>query len=409
MHTNFERMKRIRLNVSREHNGLQTNIYYVCDKSIIISQLNLTISYKQNVVINDEILEEPVNSSLENETTKIYEEKKKQKKLTIKFTHSNEEVNSFYFHNVINSMYNYIFENKVNNLLIGKDNDWNIFINICLYSYSPYIYDHVINVINVHLSLLLIPFCYYDFDDCWFRCVDNYKELLSMLSAVQEKQQQKQKENQTENQKENQKKNQKGKDEGSKREEENDKENIPDEWEEEKIIEKRGEVESCNVFILGKEDQNRSIILTQIENSNFDLFMEFKKKRLKGVFKRLLIDRLPFLVTIKVNEQFIYVVKFVDYKEFHLCTQNKDKNMYNHILKTNNFLNFKQYSYSTKDADMNHEKKFDMEENFYIFYNVNMENWDKNVILQKAKATVQFYYNHVFDFCAAHFTDNNIY
>ncbi|SCM22555.1 conserved Plasmodium protein, unknown function [Plasmodium chabaudi adami] len=377
-----EKTKKIKLNVTREEDNLQTNIYYVCDKNIIISQLNITINYDENNIeeedfgntnewnIND------INKEVENE-----DNNKKKKYINIKISYS-DELNDLYFNNVINNLYNYIFENRLNNLYINKNHTWFININIYIYEYTPYIYDHICNVINVHLSLLLIPFCFYDFDSKWYRCVENYDEFLKLI-------------NRTNNIKENYEK--------------TNNETMEDE--KNKIIQEPHDTSTEDmILVLDKHEQNKNIIINQLNNTNFDLFVQVKNIKTTGMFKRLFIKFIPIIKTVNVNDQFIYIVKFVDYSSFFLSTQNNadNNNIYNEIIQNHNFVNFNKstLSHYTENNLNDNEDKFEFVDNYYILFNGNHSNIDEAGILSDSKSTIRFYYDFITQFCTNYFTEN---
>ncbi|CAD2108679.1 conserved Plasmodium protein, unknown function [Plasmodium vinckei] len=377
-----EKTKKIKLNVTREEDNLQTNIYYVCDKNIIISQLNITINYDENNIeeedfgntnewnIND------INKEVENE-----DNNKKKKYINIKISYS-DELNDLYFNNVINNLYNYIFENKLNNLHINKNHTWFININIYIYEYTPYIYDHICNVINVHLSLLLIPFCFYDFDSKWYRCVENYDEFLKLI-------------NRTNNIKENNEK--------------TNNETLEDD--KNKIIQESHDTSTEDmILVLDKHEQNKNIIINQLNNTNFDLFVQVKNIKTTGMFKRLFINFIPIIKTANVNDQFIYIVKFIDYSSFFLSTQNNADNniIYNEIVQNHNFVNFNKstFSYSPENNPNDSENKFEFVDNYYILFNGNHSNIDEAGILSDSKSTIRFYYDFITQFCTNYFTEN---
>ncbi|CAD2095440.1 conserved Plasmodium protein, unknown function [Plasmodium vinckei lentum] len=377
-----EKTKKIKLNVTREEDNLQTNIYYVCDKNIIISQLNITINYDENNIeeedfgntnewnIND------INKEVENEDSN-----KKKKYINIKISYS-DELNDLYFNNVINNLYNYIFENKLNNLYINKNHTWFININIYIYEYTPYIYDHICNVINVHLSLLLIPFCFYDFDSKWYRCVENYDEFLKLI-------------NRTNNIKENNEK--------------TNNETLEDD--KNKIIQEPHDTSTEDmILVLDKHEQNKNIIINQLNNTNFDLFVQVKNIKTTGMFKRLFINFIPIIKTANVNDQFIYIVKFVDYSSFFLSTQNNANNniIYNEIVQNHNFVNFNKstFSNSPENNPNDSESKFEFVDNYYILFNGNHSNIDEASILSDSKSTIRFYYDFITQFCTNYFIEN---
>ncbi|CAA9989064.1 conserved Plasmodium protein, unknown function [Plasmodium knowlesi strain H] len=347
-------MKKIKLNITREEDNLQTNIYYVCEKNILISQLNLTINYEENNMDEEEIVEhsnETVNNHTKNRTTK------KNKWFNIKISYS-DELNNLYLNNVINNLYDYIFECKGNNFNIHKNDHWQIFINIYIYEYTPFIYDHICNVINVHLSLLLIPFCFYDFDEKWYRCVQNYEELGRLLSA------------------------------GS---------SLYD------PAEKRAE-DSTDIVILGGNEQNKKIIINQLENNNFDLFVEKKKgETAEGLFKRVLIKYIPILRTVNVDDQIVYVIKFVEYEDFFLRTQKIDDNIYNNIFDKHSFCNFTKKTSFDRLPCENEADKFNPHENYYILFNANTATVDESSILENSRETIQFYYDFIVNYCTSYF------
>ncbi|SCN61242.1 conserved Plasmodium protein, unknown function [Plasmodium chabaudi chabaudi] len=378
-----EKTKKIKLNVTREEDNLQTNIYYVCDKNIIISQLNITINYDENNIeeedfgntnewnIND------INKEVENE-----DNNKKKKYINIKISYS-DELNDLYFNNVINNLYNYIFENRLNNLYINKNHTWFININIYIYEYTPYIYDHICNVINVHLSLLLIPFCFYDFDSKWYRCVENYDEFLKLI-------------NRTNNIKENYEK--------------TNNETMEDE--KNKIIQEPHDTSPEDmILVLDKHEQNKNIIINQLNNTNFDLFVQVKNIKTTGMFKRLFIKFIPIIKTVNVNDQFIYIVKFVDYTSFFLSTQNNadNNNIYNEIIQNHNFVNFNKSTlshYTENNLNDSEDDKFEFVDNYYILFNGNHSNIDEAGILSDSKSTIRFYYEFITQFCTNYFTEN---
>ncbi|ANQ08984.1 Uncharacterized protein PCOAH_00034220 [Plasmodium coatneyi] len=351
-------MKKIKLNITREEDNLQTNIYYVCEKNILISQLNLTINYEENNVEEDEIVEQSNDTLNKHATDKTV---KKQKGINIKISYS-DELNNLYLNNVINNLYDYIFEDKVNSFNIYKNDRWQIFINIYIYEYTPFIYDHICNVINVHLSLLLIPFCFYDFDEKWYRCVQNYEELGRLLSG------------------------------GS---------SLHD-------AEEKGGEDSTDIIILDRNEQNKKIIINQLENNNFNLFVEKKKgETAEGLFKRVLIKYIPILRTANVDDQLVYVIKFVHYEDFLLRTQNVDDNIYNNIFDKHSFWNFTKKTSFDKLPCGNDADKFNPHENFYILFNANTATIDEGSILENSRETIQFYYDFIINYCtnyfAAHF------
>ncbi|KEG02628.1 conserved Plasmodium protein, unknown function [Plasmodium vinckei vinckei] len=377
-----ENPKKIKLNVTREEDNLQTNIYYVCDKNIIISQLNITINYDENNIeeedfgITNEWNINDINKQVENE-----DNNKKKKYINIKISYS-DELNDLYFNNVINNLYNYIFENKLNNLYINKNHTWFININIYIYEYTPYIYDHICNVINVHLSLLLIPFCFYDFDSKWYRCVENYDEFLKLI-------------NRNNNIKENNVK--------------TNSETLEDD--KNKIIQESHDTSTEDmILVLDKHEQNKNIIINQLNNTNFDLFVQVKNIKTTGMFKRLFINFIPIIKTANVNDQFIYIVKFVDYSSFFLSTQNNADNnsIYNEIVQNHHFVNFNKYTFSNslENNPNDTENKFEFVDNYYILFNGNHSNIDEAGILSDSKSTIRFYYDFITQFCTNYFTEN---
>ncbi|EUD68574.1 hypothetical protein C922_00973 [Plasmodium inui San Antonio 1] len=348
-------MKKIKLNITREDDNLQSNIYYVCEKNILISQLNLTINYDENNMDEDEIVEQSKDTA--NSHTKD-KRAKQLKGINIKISYS-DELNNLYLNNVINNLYDYIFESKENNFNIHKNDRWQVFINIYIYEYTPFIYDHICNVINVHLSLLLIPFCFYDFDEKWYRCVQNYDELSRLLSG------------------------------GSSF--------FCD------PAEAGGEA-PADIIILDRNEQNKKIIINQLENNNFDLFVEKKKgETAEGLFRRVLIKYIPILRTANVDDQLAYVIKFVEYEDFLLRTQNIDDNIYNNIVEKHSFCNFtKKTSFDTMPC-ANNADKFDPHENYYILFNANTANVDEGSILENSRETIQFYYDFIVNYCTRYF------
>ncbi|KJP85771.1 hypothetical protein AK88_04587 [Plasmodium fragile] len=348
-------MKKIKLNITREEHNLQSNIYYVCEKNILISQLNLTISYDENNMDEDEIVEHSKDTINNNSNVKTA---KQQKWINIKISYS-DELNNLYLNNVINNLYDYIFESKGNNFSIYKNDRWQIFINIYIYEYTPFIYDHICNVINVHLSLLLIPFCFYDFDEKWYRCVQNYEELGRLLSG------------------------------GSPLCDPEDK----------------GGEASTDIIILDRNEQNKKIIINQLENNNFDLFVEKKKgETAEGLFKRVLIKYIPFVRTANVDDQLVYVIKFVEYEDFLLRTQSTDDNIYNSIVEKHSFCNFTKKTSFDKLPCASNADKFDPHENYYILFNANTATVDENSILENSKETIQFYYDFIVNYCTNYFS-----
>ncbi|EAA16933.1 hypothetical protein [Plasmodium yoelii yoelii] len=369
-----QKTKKIKLNVTREEDNLQSNIYYVCEKNIIISQLNITINYDENNIEEDDFgntEEWNVNKDVENED----DNNKKKKYINIKISYS-DELNDLYFNNVINNLYNYIFENKLNNLYINKNHTWFININIYIYEYTPYIYDHICNVINVHLSILLIPFCFYDFDSKWYRCVENYDEFLKLI-------------NRTNNIKDN--------------DEKTNNKTVDNEKNQNKIIQESQDASTEDlILVLDKHEQNKNIIINQLNNTNFDLFVQVKNIKTTGMFKRLFINFIPIIKTVNVNDQFIYIVKFVDYSSFFLSTQNNVNNniIYNKIVQNHNFLNFnKSTIFNSTDNNLNDsENKFEFLDNYYILFNGNHSNIDEASILLDSKSTIRFYYDFIIKF-----------
>ncbi|CRG93838.1 conserved Plasmodium protein, unknown function [Plasmodium gallinaceum] len=375
-------MKKIKLNVTREEDNLQSNIYYVCEKNILISQLNLTINYDENHLTDEEVIEKDNSMYLNYDKNKANEEKKKN--INIKISYS-DELNNLYFNNVLNNIYDYIFEYKTNNLNINKNHSWYIFINIYIYEYTPYIYDHICNVINVHLSLLLIPFCFYDFDCKWYRSVENYEELYKLLSY-------------------NVSANSNKTEDGDKQTTYLKEKSKLEIYEKDSKSEK-DEMESYDVLILDKHEQNKNIIINQLENNNFDLFVEIKNNNSSGLFKRLLIEYIPILTTINVDDQFVYVIKFIDFRDFLLNTQNRNDNIYNNIIETYKFLNFTQFT-KFEMNNINNDKKFELDENYYFLFNANNTSIDKDNVLKDSKSIIQFYYNFILNYCLNYFVDN---
>ncbi|CAG9477828.1 conserved Plasmodium protein, unknown function [Plasmodium vivax] len=348
-------MKKIKLNVTREEDNLQSNIYYVCEKNILISQLNLTINYDENNMEEDEIVEEGKDTANSHRKDKT---EKQHKGINIKISYS-DDLNNLYLNNVINNLYDYIFENKGNNFKIHKNHRWQVFINIYIYEYTPFIYDHICNVINVHLSLLLIPFCFYDFDEKWYRCVQNYEELNRLLSR------------------------------GS---------SFHD------PAEGGGEVPP-DIIILDRNEQNKKIIINQLENNNFDLFVEKKKgETAEGLFKRVLIKYIPILRTANVDDQLVYVIKFVEYEEFLLRTKNIDESIYNNIVEKHSFWDFKKMTSFDRLPCTNNADKFDVHENYYILFNANTATVDEKSILENSRETIQFYYDFIVNYCTSYFS-----
>ncbi|SBT79665.1 conserved Plasmodium protein, unknown function [Plasmodium malariae] len=397
-------MKKIKLNITREEDNLQSNIYYVCERNILISQLNLTINFDENNVEDEEIIDEYHTITSTKDKTKIShnEEKKKQKYINIKISYS-DELNNLYINNVINNIYDYIFENKVNNFIINKNHSWFIFINIYIYEYTPYIYEHICNVINVHLSLLLIPFCFYDFEYKWYRCIENYEELLKLLTSNNDVKQVENKLFKYDMYEATElgippKDGAKGK---------TIKGNV---IQDDGLIGDRMNCEkaSSNILILDKYEQNKNIIINQIENSNFDLFVQTRDNMSRGLFKRLLINFIPILIAINVNDEFVYVIKFIDYRDFFLNTQNKNDIMYNHIAVKYDFSNFMKCTlYDEMNKYMNDDdKKFELHENYYMLYNANNTTIDENDILMNSKPIIQHYYNFILNYCVNYFTSN---
>ncbi|GAB67297.1 hypothetical protein PCYB_113180 [Plasmodium cynomolgi strain B] len=306
-------MKKIKLNITREEDNLQSNIYYVCEKNILISQLNLTINYEENNMDEDEIVEHGKDTVNKHKKDK---KAKQHKGIKIKISYS-DELNNLYLNNVINNLYDYIFESKGNNFNIHKNDRWQVLINIYIYEYTPFIYDHICNVINVHLSLLLIPFCFYDFDEKWYRCVQNYEELCRLLSG------------------------------GS---------SLCDPA-------KTGGENSTDIIILDRNEQNKKIIINQLENNNFDLF----------------------------------------YEDFLLRTQNVDDNIYNNIVEKHSFWNFTKRTSFDRLPCENNGDKFDLHENYYILFNANTATVDERSILENSKETIQFYYEFIVNYCTSYF------
>ncbi|WBY58666.1 hypothetical protein Py17XNL_001105660 [Plasmodium yoelii yoelii] len=119
-----QKTKKIKLNVTREEDNLQSNIYYVCEKNIIISQLNITINYDENNIEEDDFgntEEWNVNKDVENED----DNNKKKKYINIKISYS-DELNDLYFNNLINRTNN-IKDNdeKTNNKTVDNEKNQN--------------------------------------------------------------------------------------------------------------------------------------------------------------------------------------------------------------------------------------------------------------------------------------------
>ncbi|CRH00876.1 conserved Plasmodium protein, unknown function [Plasmodium relictum] len=376
-------MKKIKLNITREEDNMQSNIYYVCEENILISQLNLTINYDENHLTEEEIIEKSNSVNVNIDQTKTNEEKKKN--INIKISYS-DELNNLYFNNVINNIYDYIFECKTNDLTINKSHSWYIFINIYIYEYTPYIYDHICNVINVHLSLLLIPLCFYDFDYKWYRSVEDYEELYKLLSCNKSTNC-----NLTEDEK--------------KKSYLNDKLKLM--VNENNTNSETDEMTSHDILILDKNEQNKNIIINQLENNSSDLFVQIKNNSSSGLFKRLLIKYIPILVTTNVDNQYVYVIKFLDFKEFLLNTQNKNDNIYRNICEKYKFVNFNQFSIFEMN-NINNDKKFELDENYYFLFNANNTSIYKDDILKDSKSTIQFYYNFILNYCLNYYNDNYV-
>ncbi|VWU51487.1 conserved protein, unknown function [Hepatocystis sp. ex Piliocolobus tephrosceles] len=450
-------MKKIKLNVTREEDKLQNNIYYVCDKNIIISQLNLTINYEENNVDDVEIISATAVSDLVNNDNNSSEKKnldygemrKKQNKtkfINIKICNNNDELNNLYFNNVISNLYNYIFENETNNLYINKNHNWYIFINIYIYEYTPYIYDHICNVINVHLSLLLIPICFYDFEYKWYRCIESYDELNKYLTKddininvdINKVSNNFNNNNNNENHiaYENvmpQKKNliQNNKQNGQEKKKKNETTIF-----ENKKFDNNNEMKQNDILILDKYEQNKNIIINQLKNSYFDLFVEIKNKKFCGLFKRLLITSIPFLKTININNQYIYIIKFIDYLYFFKNTLNMNESIYYNIIKKHKLCNFNKCTLfenyisndtttntnsnntssnntssnntssnntSSNNTSSNEQNIFEINEHSYMLLNANNVTLDENKIKMDSIASIQFYYNCVINYCLTYF------
>ncbi|GAW81769.1 hypothetical protein, conserved [Plasmodium gonderi] len=382
-------MKKIKLNITREEDNLQSNIYYVCEKNILISRLNLTINCDENNIEDDEIVE--TNKIEINNNSNIDKREKKEKCFNIKISYS-DELNNLYLNNVINNLYDYIFESKTNDFNINKNHRWHVFINMYIYEYTPYIYDHICNVINVHLSLLLIPLCFYDFDHKWYRCIKSYEELEKLLSVSSSSNDGKLNEDSSECTHLNG-------------------DTLNDHTMNCEFLHKKSEEEGeipSDILILDKNQQNKKIIINQLENYNFDLFVEIKNDGAEGagLFKRVLINFIPILRTVNVDDQFVYVIKFVEYHDFLLNTQNIDDYIYNNIIKKYKFSNFTKCTFIDSFRSIKGADKFDLNENYYILYNANNAATDETSILEDSKETIQFYYDFILNYCTGYFTKN---
>lgn len=364
--------KNIRMNITKEEGELQHNIYYVCDKNILISQMNLTINYDEHQITNAEILK--IQKEKENYEKKAQKNEEGKRKMTIKISQSDKELTNLYMNDVINDLYNYIFEERENELILCSNTSWYIFINIYIYEYTPFIYDHIINAINVHLSILLVPFCYFDSQSSWYRCIENYEELFKLLDVQEEIGSEKNPNNL------------------SKSNEVNN--NMNEE-----------EVNFDDIVILDEKGQNRNILIKQIENSNFDLFVEMKNKKQSGLYKRLLLKCLPIMKTVSINDQYIYLVKFFDYREFLLKTQGKQEPIYTRIKEMYNVQEFKQAS-SFEMYDSNKDKKQQMEQNLYMMLNANNTQVNINDIMQQGMPLIEYYYKFILKYCQNYFIRN---
>ncbi|CAC9696338.1 conserved Plasmodium protein, unknown function [Plasmodium sp. DRC-Itaito] len=407
-------MKKIKLNITRDDNNLENNIYYVCEKNILISNLTLTINYDENNIQDEQIIDENElinqgsnnidNNEMTEDNYKSDINNNKHKILNIKISYNDESLNNLYMNNIIYNLYDYIFENKINNVNINKNHKWNIFINIYVYEYTPYIYDHICNVINVHLSILLFPLCFYDFDSRWYRCIENFEELYKHLLCTNNKNglneiltQQQQRNN-------NYSQINKCTNHSTRN---NDK------------------FKTDDIYLLDKYEQNKNIIINQIENTNFDLFIQIKNNELVGFFKRLLINFIPIINTVNIDGQFFYVIKYIDYKQFFLNTkQNAHTNEYDNINNIHAFLNFKQYTSFQNVTQNDYNNDFDdnnnnnnthseyntnninMNENHYILFNAATVSFDEHNILTNSKDIIQFYYNYILNYAMNYYLNN---
>ncbi|SOV12671.1 conserved Plasmodium protein, unknown function [Plasmodium sp. gorilla clade G2] len=406
-------MKKIKLNITRDDNNLENNIYYVCEKNILISNLTLTINYDENNIQDEQIIDENefINESNNNiDNNEVTEDNyrsdinnNKNKILNIKINYNDESLNNLYMNNIIYNLYDYIFENKINNININKNHKWNIFINIYVYEYTPYIYDHICNVINVHLSILLFPLCFYDFDSRWYRCIENFEELYKHLSCANKKkgsneiliQQQQQQQEHNNNNNDIQI---------------NECENLS--------TYNNDKFKTDDIYLLDKYDQNKNIIINQIENTNFDLFIQIKNNELVGFFKRLFINFIPIINTVNIEGQFIYVIKYIDYKQFFLNTrQNTHTNEYDNINNMHTFINFKEYTSfqnvtqnihnnNNTYTDQYNTNNINMNENHYILFNAATVSFDEQNILTNSKDTIQFYYNFILNYAMNYYLNN---
>ncbi|CAG25075.1 hypothetical protein PFMG_02806 [Plasmodium falciparum IGH-CR14] len=415
-------MKKIKLNITRDDNNLENNIYYVCEKNILISNLTLTINYDENNIQDEQIIDENefINQSSNNiDNNEVTEDNyksdinnNKNKILNIKISFNDESLNNLYMNNIIYNLYDYIFENKINNVNINKNHKWNIFINIYVYEYTPYIYDHICNVINVHLSILLFPLCFYDFDSRWYRCIENFEELYKHLVCTNNKNGL----NETLTQQRNNNN--------------NNNNNNDDDVQINKCtnhsICNNDKVKTDDIYLLDKYEQNKNIIINQIENTNFDLFIQIKNNELVGFFKRLLINFIPIINTVNIEGQFIYLIKYLDYKHFFLNTkQNAHTNEYHNINNMHTFLNFKQYTSFqnvtqndyNNDLDNNNNNNnnthseyntnnINMNENYYILFNAATISFDEQNILTNSKDIIQFYYNFILNYAMNYYLNN---